>query len=402
MNKRLCIAIHYMEIGGAEISLIGLLQALDYTKVEVDLFVYSHQGELMDFIPQSVNLLPEIPEYAQIERPVKEVVKNGYWHIAFARLKAKWLYRQYARKKHPKDGAAIFQYIDNAVNPYLPSLKHFGEYDLAISFLMPHGIVLNKVKAKKKVAWIHTDYTKIDTNAELEFPIWNGYDHIAAISEEAAKAFMTIHPQLKDKVIVVENILSPAFVRERAKASSIEDIKKEMPCEDDEVCILSVGRFSEAKNYDNVPDICRRIIEKGVKVKWFIIGFGGNEALIRQRINEQGMERNVIILGKKTNPYPYMLHCDIYAQPSRYEGKSVTVREAQMLGKPVVITNYPTAPSQVKDGVDGIIVPLDNEGCANGIAALIKNKEKQNAIRQYLYTHDFGNEQYARIIENLA
>ncbi len=402
MKRRLFIAIHYMEIGGAEISLIGLLQALDYTKVEVDLFVYSHQGELMDFIPQSVNLLPEIPEYAQIERPIKEVLKNGYWHIALARLKAKWLYRQYARKKHPKDGAAIFQYIDNAVNPYLPYLEHLGEYDLAISFLMPHGIVLNKVKAKKKVAWIHTDYTKIDTNAELEFPIWNGYDHIAAISEEAAKAFMTIHPRLRDKIIVVENILSPEFVRERAKAGANEDIKKEMPCEDDEVCILSVGRFSEAKNYDNVPDICRRIIEKGVKVKWFIIGFGGNEALIRQRINEQGMERNVIILGKKTNPYPYMLHCDIYAQPSRYEGKSVTVREAQMLGKPVVITNYPTAPSQVKDGVDGIIVPLDNEGCANGIAALIKNKEKQNAIRQYLYTHDFGNEQYARIIENLA
>ena len=402
MKKRLFIAIHYMEIGGAEISLIGLLQALDCTKVEVDLFVYSHQGELMDFIPQSVNLLPEIPEYAQIERPVKEVVKNGYWHIALARLKAKWQYRQYARKKHPKDGAAIFQYIDYAVNPYLPSLEHLGEYDLAISFLMPHGIVLNKVKAKKKVAWIHTDYTKIDTNAELEFPIWNGYDHIAAISEEASKAFMTIHPRLRDKIIVVENILSPAFVRERAKSISAEDIKKEMPCEDDEVCILSVGRFSEAKNYDNVPDICRRIIEKGVKVKWFIIGFGGDEALIRQRISEQGMERNVIILGKKTNPYPYMLHCDIYAQPSRYEGKSVTVREAQMLGKPVVITNYPTAPSQVKDGVDGIIVPLDNEGCANGIAALIKNKEKQNAIRQYLYTHDFGNEQYARIIENLA
>ena len=402
MKKRLFIAIHYMEIGGAEISLIGLLQTLDYTKVEVDLFVYSHQGELMDFIPQSVNLLPEIPEYAQIERPVKEVVKNGYWQIALARLKAKWQYRQYARKKHPKDGAAIFQYIDNAVNPYLPSLEHLGEYDLAISFLMPHGIVLNKVKAKKKVAWVHTDYTKIDTNTELEFPIWNGYDHIAAISEEAAKAFATIHPRLKDKVIVVENILSPAFVRERAKARSNEDIKKEMPCEDDEVCILSVGRFSEAKNYDNVPDICRRIIEKGVKVKWFIIGFGGNEALIRQRINEQGMARNVFILGKKTNPYPYMLHCDIYAQPSRYEGKSVTVREAQMLGKPVVITNYPTAPSQVKDGVDGIIVPMDNEGCANGIAALIKNKEKQDAIQQYLYTHDFGNEQYARLIENLA
>lgn len=402
MHKRLFIAIHYLEIGGAEMSLIGLLHALDYSRVEVDLFVYSHRGELMGMIPKEVNLLPEVPEYAQIERPVKEVLKDGYWKIAYARLKAKWQYRQYARRKQPKDGAAIFHYVDQAVCPYLPSLERFGEYDLAISFLMPHGIVLRKVKAKKKVAWIHTDYTRIDTNAAAEFPVWNGYDRIAAISEEAAKAFLTVHPQLRDKVMVVENILSPDFVWERAKALSKEEVDREMLCRENEVCILSVGRFTEAKNYDNVPDICRRMVKKSISVKWFIIGFGGDEALIRRRIAEQGMERHVIILGKKTNPYPYILHCDIYAQPSRYEGKSVTVREAQILSKPVVITDYPTAASQVNDGVDGVIVPMDNEGCADGMAAFIKDRQKQDAIRKYLLSHDYGNERYAKIIEHLA
>ena len=44
---RLLFAIHYLELGGAERSLIGLLRALDYSKVKVDLFVYSHRGELM-------------------------------------------------------------------------------------------------------------------------------------------------------------------------------------------------------------------------------------------------------------------------------------------------------------------------------------------------------------------
>ena len=58
MKKRIFISMHYMEIGGAEISLIGLLQAMDYSKYDVDLFIHSHQGELMQFIPKEVNLLP--------------------------------------------------------------------------------------------------------------------------------------------------------------------------------------------------------------------------------------------------------------------------------------------------------------------------------------------------------
>lgn len=154
--------------------------------------------------------------------------------------------------------------------------------------------------------------------------------------------------------------------------------------------ILSIGRFSEAKNYDNVPDICRRILEYGVDLRWFLIGYG-DEEIIRRKIQETGMEQHVIILGKRSNPYPYIKACDIYAQPSRYEGKSVTVREAQMLCKPVVITDYPTAKSQIKHGVDGIIVPMDNEGCANGMADFLLNYQLQQQIVDYLQTHDYGN-----------
>ena len=104
------------------------------------------------------------------------------------------------------------------------------------------------------------------------------------------------------------------------------------------------------------------------------------------------MEDHVIILGKKTNHYPYIKACDIYVQPSRYEGKSVTVREAQMLCKPIVVTNYPTASSQIKDGVDGVIVPMDNEGCAKGLARVMLDEALQQRIEEYLQGHDYGNE----------
>ena len=387
MKKRIFIAMHYMELGGAEISLIGLLQALDYSKYDVDLFVYSHQGELMQFIPKEVNLLPEISAYAHIERPMKETLLAGHVRLVLARLKAKWAFRQYLKKSGAQDSSAIFQYVSNAVTPILPSLYKYGEYDLAISFLTPHNIVLEKVKAKKKACWIHTDYSTIDVNAELELPVWSGFDHVVAISDEARKAYLKVFPSLEHKTMVMENILSSQFVRQRAEEfDALKDLTGGT------IKLLSVGRFCEAKNYDNVPDICRRIISNGMDICWYLIGFGGDEALIREKIKEADMEKHVIILGKRTNPYPYIKACDIYVQPSRYEGKSVTVREAQMLCKPVVVTNYPTASSQIKDGKDGVIVPMDNQGCAKGIVNLINDKTKQEEIIYYLKTHDYGNE----------
>ncbi len=401
-KKRIFIAIHYLEIGGAEMSLIGLLQSLDYTRYAVDLFVYSHRGELMQFIPKKVNLLPEIPAYAAIELPMVWCLRHGHWGVLFGRLKARLQYRAYCRRTHPKDGAAILQYIFNAVEPFLPSLKRLGTYDLAISFLTPHNIVLHKVGARRKAAWIHTDYTCIDVNARLELPVWSGFDHIVSISPSVGKAFLKVFPSLEPKMIEIENILSPAFVRRRAAMIPPEEVAREMPRRPGTVNILSVGRFSEAKNYDNVPDICRRIIRQGQPVAWYIIGFGGDEALVRRKIAEAGMEGHVVLLGKKANPYPYILACDLYAQPSRYEGKSVTVREAQMLCKPVVVTDYATARSQIQDGVDGCIVPMDNEGCARGIADLIGNQPLRNRIASYLATHDYGNEQEARKVEFLS
>ena len=390
MNYRLFIAIHYFELGGAEISLVGLLQSLDYSKYDVDLFVYSHRGELMKFIPKEVNLLPEIPEYAQIERPLKDVVRDGYWKIAIARLKAKWQFHRYVKRKHPNDGSAVLQYVFSSVSPCLPSLDYLDEYDLAISFLTPHNIVLEKVKAKKKAAWIHTDYSRIDVNTEMELPVWSKFDHIVSISPDVTKAFVGRFPSLEPKIIEMENILSPEFVRGRAEQIPEEVVSLEMKKEDGVTTLLSVGRFCEAKNYDNVPDICRRIIEAGCPVKWYLIGYGGDEPLIKRKIAEAGMENNVIILGKKANPYPYIKACDIYVQPSRYEGKSVTVREAQILFKPVVITDYATARSQVRDSVDGVIVPLDNEGCASGIVDMIRTPELQNSLIDFELVNDFG------------
>lgn len=440
-----------MEIGGAEMALVGLLQALDYTKYDVDLFLHAHRGEMMQFIPKEVNLLPEKKEYAHIECPMKQALLDGCWGVLFGRLKAKWLTKRYLCKKGVTESAAGLQYVADSVSPFLPSLHQFGEYDLAVSFLQPHNYVAEKVRAKKKICWIHTDYTRIDINVEQELPVWNAYDHIISISSDVTKTFLQVFPSLSNKIVEMENILSPEFVRKRSgefevnfNSNEFRALKARLGArasmnlnlnlnpnpnpnlnlnpltahrsplnhkyndnhnDNDNnnnnssiINLLSVGRFCEAKNYDNVPDICKKIVssfksqDPKLSIRWYLIGFGGDEQLIRQRIEEAGMQDHVIILGKKSNPYPYIKACDIYVQPSRYEGKSVTVREAQMLCKPVVVTNYPTAKSQIQDGTDGKIVPMDNEGCAQGLAEFIMNTELQKRITEHLRSHDYGNE----------
>lgn len=394
-KKTIIIFNYYMYIGGAESALLGLLNAIDYTKYDVDLFLAMHVGEFMPLIPKEVNLLPENSRYAGYACPLKKVLFSKDFMIGLARLNAKRKFLSYSRNKGVEESAASFQYVVREMMPYLPEINPKKEYDLAISFMAPHNIVAEKVNAKKKICWIHTDYSVVDVNSEQELPVWAAYDHVVSISPDVTRTFLQVFPSLKKKIIEMENILSPEYVRNRA---SELDVSEEMPNSGKTINLLSIGRYCYQKNLDSIPDICRRVnssllaLHSSFLIKWFIIGYGEDEALIRQKITEYNMEEQVIMLGKKSNPYPYISACDFYVQPSRYEGKSVTVREAQMLYKPVVVTNYPTASSQIEDGVDGVIVPMDNEGCAKGIVNLINNQTMQNNIIDYLKSHDYGNE----------
>ena len=358
----------------------------------------------MKLIPSKIHLLTELPAYSMIEKPIKEVIKTRFFKVAMARLCGKFLTYCYKHSHPSSNDTSTDSYIGRCVSHVLPDIP--GEYDLAISFLTPHNYILDHVKALKKIAWIHTDYKNMHVNRKLDLKTWGGYDTIVSISEDVTKSFLSVFPELNEKIILMRNILSPKFVREQA---DMTDVRKEMPREKGGIRLLTVGRYSPQKNFDNIPNICRTVNmiltnrnESAIKcVKWYIIGYGPDEQLIRHRIHEMGVEENVILLGKKTNPYPYMKECDMYVQPSRYEGNCVAVREAQILCKPVVITNYSTASSQIKDREDGVIVPLDNQKCADGIANLILNHGLQERIKNVLASNDYGNEDDVNVIYGL-
>lgn len=390
-TPKILILMHYMELGGAESALLGLLQSVDPVRVDVDVFLYSHRGELMNFIPSDkVHLLPEVEAYSLTEKPLSEVLKKGYWRLALARMKGrrktKAFCERHKQDDRPAECGTFFQQRETV--RVLPKIQPDVEYDLAISFLTPHFVALNNVRAKKKIGWIHTDYTRVLIDVDAELKMWKRLDYIASISEEVGNRFCEVFPSLRPKLLQIENILNADFIRRRAEEQAVS------LCDDlSTVCLLTIGRFSPPKKMEDIPLICKKILDTGLHVKWFIIGYGSKEIenVVRENAPKEGVEDNVVILGKKENPYPYIKACDIYVQPSRYEGKSITVREAQILCKPVIVTNYPTAASQIQSGVDGVIVPMDVDACASEMAAFIRNVELQQKIVKYLQSHDYGN-----------
>lgn len=385
MKKRILFIMPSMFIGGAERSLLGLLENFDYEKYDVSLFLYRHEGEFLKFIPEQVNLIPEIKKYRTFDTPIKSLLKSSLFSFGIARILSKIALKLHTISAGEKAGTWMsMQYTAKFITPLLPPIP--GTYDLGIMFLGVADPMIERVQAKRKITWCHTDYDTLFPDRKMDLETYRKVDGVVAVSELCADKIKSFYPELEDKINVIENIIGQRLLLKQAD----EEIS-EIPEDKNEKVILSVGRFCFAKNFDNVPDICRRILNKGLYLRWYLIGYGGDEELIRQKIKENGMEEHVTLLGKRDNPYPYIKACDLYVQPSRYEGKCVTVREAQILYKPVVIANYDTAHDQLHDGIDGIILPQSNEELAQGIFELLSDPSKLESLANNCKEFDYSN-----------
>ena len=384
--RKILISSFDMEVGGVERSLISMLNNFDYENNEVDLMLYSHTGDFMSFLTDKVNLLSENRKYSTFRKSIGQIIKEGDYFLGATRILSK-VVAKIKGKLNTIDEIGYYQMqlMWKYAMPFLPKLNK--DYDVAISYLWPHYFVAEKVNAKKKIAWIHTDYSTIETDVDMDLKMWNKFDYIMAVSEDCKNAFLKKYPRLKDKVKVMENITSPDFIRTMAKESIEEDIKS-----DNSFKLVSVARLSHAKGIDNAVRALKILHNRGLtNIKWYVVGYGGDEAIIRRLITENNLEDSFILLGKKINPYPYMKMADLYVQPSRYEGKAVTVTEAQILGKPVLITNYTTAQSQLKNNIDGDICDLSVDGIADEIEKLHKDKGFRKKLSDNCEKFDYSN-----------
>ena len=379
--------------GGAERSLVNLLQLFDYQKYEVDLLLFQEEGIFLEQLPNEVHILHDCDIlhvlYAKGNNRIKGIKHplltfDHYWGTFWARKKTESMYasRQYRWEHYYKDR--------------IPSIKT-KKYDVAISYL--HGeqlyYLVDKVDAKRKIAWIHTDYSKLNALEEHDLKYMRQVDSVVSISNICVETLCKTFPSIKEKFCMLPNLTSSSSIKYLAE--------KEYPKEygGDEFKIVSVGRLIHLKGFDMAVDAASILKENGLKFSWFILGDGELKTELNMQIKNKNVDDCVFLLGATDNPYKYMDGADILVQTSRYEGKSVVLDEAKILGKPIVVTNYDTVKDQVNDN-EGVIVNMSSEAIAAGIMKIIPRIDE---IHTYLNAHEYGNQdeiyKYYQLIDNV-
>lgn len=232
-------------------------------------------------------------------------------------------------------------------------------FDVVIAF--SEGIITHfcpLINTQKRIAWIHLDYKRYlsYTNNIDEKEIYSKYDSIVIPSKHCSNSFTQVFPQLQDKIVVIPNFVNSKRIKELSLAE--ENFDERFAC-DDVFKIVSVGRICYEKRFFEIPSIAKVLKERNLKFKWYIIGSGSEKEssyLIKQ-IQQHGVEENVILLGAKDNPYPYIRHSQLLAVTSLTETFCYAIAEAKVLGVPVITTNFGTA-YEVVDEKTGIICDL--------------------------------------------
>lgn len=364
--KHIIIVIPTLRMGGAEKALISLLKALDPNKVAVDLFLFESGGILQKEVPTWVKIISADP----IVRGMTLELRNYFCEL----LKLRKFAAVLARLKitlQARLGMQSFSW--GAIKKFIPSVE--GHYDVAIGFLegFTDFFVIDKIVADKKIGWIHIDMTGRQSNSE-EINYYKQFDVIATISEKCKEAFLKVFPEIEGKIEVIENIVLPEVVIKKSEE------KLDIQWDTKGIQLVSVGRLDYQKGFDIGAKAAKILKRRGKNICWHIYGTGIMKNEIAQYIEENNLRDCYILEGLVDNPYPYMKKADIIVQPSRWEGKSLVLDEAKILGKAIVVTNYPSVTDQITNGITGIITDINPEAVAEGIEMLIQEKDLRCAL----------------------
>lgn len=365
--KDILFVIPTLRMGGAEKSLVSLLKALDPNRVNVDLFLFEAGGVLQSEVPSWVNIMEADTAtrgvMLELRYYLKDMLKKGYIRATLDRLSLT------VRSKFKK---SYFGW--EIVEKHIPKLTK--SYDVAIGFLegVPDYFILDKVDAKKKIGWIHSDLSKRNLH-EKEKDYYKKLDYLVTISDVCKSGFIGLIPEIAEKMIVLENIVLAEDVLKKAQEEPEEAWEQT-----DAPHLVSVGRLYHHKGMDIGARAAKILTDRNIPFCWHVYGEGVMKDEIQQYVEENGMQRIFVLEGLRSNPYPYMRRADIIVQPSRLEGKSLVLDEAKILGKAIVVTNYPSVTDQITHKKTGIITDMEPEQIANGIELLLKNDALRREI----------------------
>ena len=359
MKKKIAIVTRQLITGGIEKALISMLEVIPKDDFEVTLFVMARGGEFEQFIPKWVKIKNLYGE----ENTIKEKVINKIKKLRFISAIKIGLYSIHALKVKPGYEQ------ESVLSKILPEQEE--EYDLAIAYHVPASFpviyVSEHLKAKKKIAWIHSDVEVYKGYMKKYINYYYKFNKIYCVSKFAQDKFNVQYPELAYKTDVFYNIINPKELYKMAKLNTGFDDNY------DGIRILTVGRLSEEKGYDIIPHIVYRLKQEKMNIKWYILGEGGVRKVLEEKIKDMNLNNNIILLGNKNNPYPFFKDCDIYVQPSRHEGYCITLAEARIFKKPIITTNFIGAKEQIIHNENGIMVEFDKNQIYESIKRLIYN-----------------------------
>lgn len=382
MKQQLLFVLPSLEAGGGEKSLVTLLNCIDYDQYDVDLVLFVPKGIFLKQLPKNVKLLYLNDDYktftSGLSSAIVSFLEQGKMGMAFSRL-------LYTFKSNViKNKGKAEQYSWNHLKKSIASLPK--EYDAAIGFLEKSSIyfVVDCVKAKRKIGFIHNDYVKLDLDASFDLPYFEKLNTIATVSEQCVTVLKEVFPTQKDKVQLLYNIVSAKLIHQMAEEPVTIDTSRPS--------MLSIGRLHPQKGFDIAVEAALLLKKQGLNFVWYIIGEGAERTALEQAITKNGLEKYVVLLGIKENPYPYIKQTTIFVQPSRYEGKSIALDEAKLLHKPIVVTNFTTAKDQINHLKNGIICEMDANSLADALTSLLQNESLQNELSLYLSKESLGSE----------
>lgn len=353
----------HLRVGGGEKSLVNLLNALDYSKYQVDLLLFEGLGEYKQQIPKEVNIIlfDLTKTYGSGKRVIIDSLKQRDFITFFSK-----------------------SVLCLSGKLYLKSLRLFRllritkkDYDCAIAYRV--GICAEYVafcaKAKKKLLWWHHGEYVYDDNTTKR---WNKtikhFDNLVCVSQTARNLVEKNLEFPKENIRVIPNIVDV----DNIKTSAIEynpyaAIKKDI------IKIVSVGRFSPEKHMLDALSAAQILINNGIKnFKWFLVGDGEQKKAAEEKITASNLEQYFELTGNLGNPYPYIYYADIFVHPSHVESQGITVLEALALHKPSVVVRSDGTEEFIEDGKNAIKANKKPEDLAAKIEYVINNKDNLN------------------------
>jgi glycosyltransferase involved in cell wall biosynthesis len=368
MKKKVIFMVINMNIGGTEKALLNMIAEMPDDEYDITILMLEKYGVFLESIPKGVRV-----EVLKGYEEIKGILNNPPKQTIIEFLKQRKIFLALSILFF----SLLSKVSDNRSSLFKHILKDFPntfktEYDIAIAYAGPMDFisyfVLNKLKARKKIQWIHFDVTKIGFNKKFASKVYSKFDRICVVSEEAREKIIKNIPIIKEKTEVFHNIVSSELILQQAKNG------KGFVDEFNGIRILTVGRLSTEKGQDLAIKALLKLRKDGYNVKWYCLGEGNSRKKYGKLVEENGLEDRFIFLGADPNPYPYVYQCDIYVQPSRYEGYCLTLIEARYLNKPIVTTNVNGAKEQIDRGQTGLIVNINENEIYLAVKRLIDNK----------------------------